>query len=74
MPMAQQNARFLMSAVKKIATGRGDALKGTSVQYLCDGFETTGNLCPTVPSSALTSNSRSLYTSSADGRRAAETA
>jgi hypothetical protein len=42
MPMAQQNARFLMSAVKKIATGKGDTLKGTSVQYLHDGFETIG--------------------------------
>jgi hypothetical protein len=42
MPMAQQNARFLMSAVRKIATGKGDTLKGTSVQYLHDGFETIG--------------------------------
>jgi hypothetical protein len=42
MPLAQQNARFLMSAVRKIAAGRGDALKGTSVQYLHDGFAATG--------------------------------
>lgn len=38
MPMAQQNARFLMSAVRKIAMGKGESLKGTSLQYLVDGF------------------------------------
>lgn len=50
MPMAQQNARFLMSSVKKIASGKGEALKGTSVQYLYEGFDIVGDfLCHLFP-------------------------
>ncbi len=35
--MAQQNARYLIAAAKKVALGKGDHLKDTSVGYLLEG-------------------------------------
>lgn len=41
MPMAQQNARYLMSIVKKAATSKGAKVEGSSVNYLYQAYGRT---------------------------------